>query len=153
MQEEAPSQRGGIKSILGASEDEEGEDSVQEEDPEVTEVTTSLGGAPEAPEAQNLALYNQSIVSQGKANFVKMMERMTQLMGQLTQGVASWDNSRVPEFKTPSMKAPDHSDGTQAPELMGLIQSCQLIFHNYQAKFFSDRKKVLYSIYFLTGRA
>ncbi|MBW0585232.1 hypothetical protein O181_124947 [Austropuccinia psidii MF-1] len=51
------------------------------------------------------------------------------------------------------MKAPDSFDGTQAHKLRGFIQSCQLIFHNDQANFFSDRKKVLYSTSFLTGRA
>ncbi|MBW0579125.1 hypothetical protein O181_118840, partial [Austropuccinia psidii MF-1] len=51
------------------------------------------------------------------------------------------------------MKAPDSFDGTQAHKLRGFIQSCQLIFHNDPASFCSDRKKVLYSAYFLTGRA
>ncbi|MBW0479907.1 hypothetical protein O181_019622 [Austropuccinia psidii MF-1] len=74
-------------------------------------------------------------------------------MGQLTQAVAPWNNSKAPEFKTTSMKAPDSFDGTQAHKLRGFIQSCQFIFHNDPANFFSDRKKVLYSTSFLTGRA
>ncbi|MBW0518565.1 hypothetical protein O181_058280 [Austropuccinia psidii MF-1] len=74
-------------------------------------------------------------------------------MGQLTQAVAPRDSSKAPAFKTPSMKAPDSFDGTQAHKLRGFIQSCQLIFHNYPASFFSDRKKVLCSTSFLTGRA
>ncbi|MBW0589836.1 hypothetical protein O181_129551 [Austropuccinia psidii MF-1] len=51
------------------------------------------------------------------------------------------------------MKAPDSFDGTKAYKLRGFIQSCQLIFHNDPENFFSDRKKVLYSTSFLTGRA
>ncbi|MBW0473260.1 hypothetical protein O181_012975 [Austropuccinia psidii MF-1] len=51
------------------------------------------------------------------------------------------------------MKAPDSFDGTQAHKLRGFIQSCQLTFHNYPVKFFSDKKKIIYSTSFLTGRA
>ncbi|MBW0476378.1 hypothetical protein O181_016093 [Austropuccinia psidii MF-1] len=51
------------------------------------------------------------------------------------------------------MKAPDPFDGTQAHNLRGFIQSCQLIFHNDPENFLSDRKKALYSTYILTGRA
>ncbi|MBW0550287.1 hypothetical protein O181_090002 [Austropuccinia psidii MF-1] len=82
-----------------------------------------------------------------------MMEQMSQFMGQLTQEVSPRENFKTPAFKTPSMRAPDSFDGTQAHELRGFIQSCQLIFHNDPANFFSDRKKVLYSTPFLTGRA
>ncbi|MBW0563291.1 hypothetical protein O181_103006 [Austropuccinia psidii MF-1] len=82
-----------------------------------------------------------------------MMEQMTQFMGQLTQAVSPRDNSKAPVFKTPSIKAPDSFDGTQASKLRGFIQSYQLIFHNDHANFFSYRKKVLYSNSFLTGRA
>ncbi|MBW0468967.1 hypothetical protein O181_008682 [Austropuccinia psidii MF-1] len=74
-------------------------------------------------------------------------------MGQLAQAVSSRDNSRAPECKNPSMKAPDSFDGTQAHKLRGFIQSCQLIFYNNPETFFSDRKKVLYSTSFLTGRS
>ncbi|MBW0587896.1 hypothetical protein O181_127611 [Austropuccinia psidii MF-1] len=62
-------------------------------------------------------------------------------------------NSKAPAFKTPSIKPPDSFNGTQAHKLRGFIQSCQFIFHDYPASFFSDRKKVLYSTSFLTGRA
>ncbi|MBW0591406.1 hypothetical protein O181_131121 [Austropuccinia psidii MF-1] len=75
------------------------------------------------------------------------------MMGQLTQEVSPRDTSKDPAFKTPSMNAPDSFDGTKAYRLRGFIQYCQLIFHNYQASFFSDKKKVLYSTSFLTGRA
>ncbi|MBW0524256.1 hypothetical protein O181_063971 [Austropuccinia psidii MF-1] len=51
------------------------------------------------------------------------------------------------------MKAPDSFDGTQAHNMRGFVESCQLIFHNDTANFFSDWKKVLYSTSFFTGRA
>ncbi|MBW0582490.1 hypothetical protein O181_122205 [Austropuccinia psidii MF-1] len=70
-----------------------------------------------------------------------MMEQMTQFMGKLTQAVAPRDTSKVPAFKTPQMKAPESFDGTKAYKLRGFIQSCQLIFPNDPANFFSDRKK------------
>ncbi|MBW0467017.1 hypothetical protein O181_006732 [Austropuccinia psidii MF-1] len=82
-----------------------------------------------------------------------MMEQMTQFMGQLTQAVSPRDDSRAPELKTPSIKAPDSFDGTKANKLRGFIQSCQLIFHNEPESLLSDRKKVLYSASFLTDRA
>ncbi|MBW0554919.1 hypothetical protein O181_094634 [Austropuccinia psidii MF-1] len=71
-------------------------------------------------------------------------------MGELTQAVAPRDNFKASAFKTASMKAPDSFDDTQAHKLRGFSQSCQLIFPNYAANFFSDRKKVLYSTLFLT---
>ncbi|MBW0478511.1 hypothetical protein O181_018226 [Austropuccinia psidii MF-1] len=74
-------------------------------------------------------------------------------MGQLTQVVSPRENPRSPQSKTPAMEAPVFFDGTQAHKLRVLIQCCQLIFHNEPENFLSDRKKVLYSASFLTGRA
>ncbi|MBW0543814.1 hypothetical protein O181_083529 [Austropuccinia psidii MF-1] len=129
--------------------DEEGEEFVEEEESEDTEVV----GTPEASEAPNLAHSNQPIFSQYEPSFPKMMVQMTQFMGQITQVVSPRDNSRAPAFHTRSMKAPYYFDGTKAHKLRGFVQSCQLIFHNYPGNFFSERKKVLYSTLFLTGRA
>ncbi|MBW0498498.1 hypothetical protein O181_038213 [Austropuccinia psidii MF-1] len=133
----------GARARLGEAEDEEGEESVEEEESEETEVETALEGVPEASEAANIAHFNQPLVPQAEPNFLKMMEQMTQFMGKLTQAVAPRDNPKAPVFKTPSMKAPDSFYGNQAHKLRGFIQSCQLIFHNDPANFFSDRKKVL----------
>ncbi|MBW0461673.1 hypothetical protein O181_001388 [Austropuccinia psidii MF-1] len=163
---EAPSRRGGVKSRISRSfsglldgyqrisqgprrrlvesEDEAGEDSVEEEDSKEIEVTSALEGAPQASEAPNLAFSNKPLVCQAAPNFLKMMEQMTQFMGKLTQAVAPRDNSKAPAFKTQSIKAPDSFDGTQAHKLRGFIQSCQLLFHNDPENFFFDRKKVLY---------
>ncbi|MBW0480788.1 hypothetical protein O181_020503 [Austropuccinia psidii MF-1] len=134
----------GARARLGEDEDEEGEKPVEEDESEETEVATSLAGAPEASEAADLAHSNQPLVSQAEPNFIEMMEQITKFMEKLTQAVAPRDNSKAPEFKTPSMKAPDSFDGTQAHKLRGFIQSHQLISHNDPENFFSDRKKVLY---------
>ncbi|MBW0574455.1 hypothetical protein O181_114170 [Austropuccinia psidii MF-1] len=175
MEGEAPSRRGGMKSRrsrsfsrllggypgmsegararLGEGEDEQGEESVEEGDSGETEVADDLVNAPEVPQGSNLALSSQPLVSQAEPSILKMMEKMTQFMGKLTQEVTPRDNFKAPDFKTPSMKAPDSFDGTQAHKLKESIQYCQLIFHNDPENFFSDRKKVLYSTSFLTGRA
>ncbi|MBW0492420.1 hypothetical protein O181_032135 [Austropuccinia psidii MF-1] len=94
------------------------------------EVPASLAGAPEASEPPNLAPSNQPLVSQAEPNFLKMMEQMTQSMGQTAQAVSPRETSRAPEVKTPSMKAHDSFDGTKSYKLRGFIQSCQLILHN-----------------------
>ncbi|MBW0538464.1 hypothetical protein O181_078179 [Austropuccinia psidii MF-1] len=175
MEGAAPSRRGGIKSRrsrsfsgllggypgmsegarerLGEVEDEEGEESVEEEDSGETEVADALANAPEVPQGSNLALSNKPLFFQTEPSLLKMMEQMTQFMGQLTQAVTPRNNSKAPGFKIPSMKAPNSFDGTQAHKLRGFIQSWKLIFYNDPANFFSDRNKVLYSTLFLTGRA
>ncbi|MBW0485013.1 hypothetical protein O181_024728 [Austropuccinia psidii MF-1] len=85
------------RSRSGEAEDEEGEDSEE----------TEVAGAPEASEAPNLAHSNQPLVSQAEPNFLKMMEQMTQFMGELTQAVSPRETLKAPAFKTPSMKALD----------------------------------------------
>ncbi|MBW0561432.1 hypothetical protein O181_101147 [Austropuccinia psidii MF-1] len=109
MEGEAPSRRGGVKSRRsrlfsgflggyanisqgprsrsGESEDEEGEEYVEEEESEETEVAAS----PEVSEAPNLPPSTKPLVSQAEPNFLKMMEQMTEFMGQLTQAVAPTD--------------------------------------------------------------
>ncbi|MBW0503976.1 hypothetical protein O181_043691 [Austropuccinia psidii MF-1] len=170
MEGEAPSRRGRIKSrkstsfsgLLGSYsgmsegararlqevEDEEGEESVEEEDSGETEVAHALANAPEVPQGSN-----QPLVSQSYPSLLKIIEQMATIMGQLSQEGSTRDNSKEPAFKTPSIEVPDSFDGTQARRLRGFIQSCQFIFHNDPANFFSDKKKVLYSTFFLTGRA
>ncbi|MBW0583943.1 hypothetical protein O181_123658 [Austropuccinia psidii MF-1] len=143
----------GARARLGEVEDEEGEESVEEEDSGETEVADALANAPEVPQGSNIALSSQPLVSQTEPSLLKMMEQMTQLMGQLTQAVTPRDISQAPAFKTPSMQAPNPFDSIQAHKLRGFIQSCQLIFHKDPENFFSDRKKFLYSTSFLPGRA
>ncbi|MBW0488850.1 hypothetical protein O181_028565 [Austropuccinia psidii MF-1] len=141
MEGAAPSRRGGPRSRLGEAEYEEGQESVKEEESEETEVAAALEGASKTSEAANLAHCNKPLVSQAEPNFIKMRKLMNQFMGHLTQEVNLRENSRASEFKTPSIKAPDYFDGTQAYKLRALIQSCNLILHNNPERLFSDRKK------------
>ncbi|MBW0488393.1 hypothetical protein O181_028108 [Austropuccinia psidii MF-1] len=143
----------GARARLGEFEDEDGEESVEEVDYGETEVADDFSNAPEVPQGSNLALSSQHLVSQTEPSLRKMMEKMTLFMVQLTQEVTPRDNYKAPAFKSPPMKAPDSFDGTQSHKLRQFIQSFQLIFHNDPENFFSDRKKVLYSTSFLTGRA
>ncbi|MBW0569588.1 hypothetical protein O181_109303 [Austropuccinia psidii MF-1] len=89
-------------------------ESLEEEESEETEVEASLADTPEAPEVPNLAPFNEPLVYQAKPNSLKLMEKIIQFMGQLTQVATPRDNPRAPEFKTPSTKAPDSFDGTKA---------------------------------------
>ncbi|MBW0573762.1 hypothetical protein O181_113477 [Austropuccinia psidii MF-1] len=72
---------------LGDVEDEEGEESVEEENSGENEVADALKNAPEVPQGSNLALSSQPLVSQTDPSLLKMMEQMTQFMGQLTKAV------------------------------------------------------------------
>ncbi|MBW0570291.1 hypothetical protein O181_110006 [Austropuccinia psidii MF-1] len=143
----------GARARLGEVEDKEREESVEEEDSGETEVEYALANAPDVPQGSNLAPNNQPLVSQYDTSLLKIMDKMATITGQLSQEAAPRDNSKAPAFKTPSIKAPDSFDGTQAHKLRGFIEVCQLIFCNDPANFFSDRKKFLYSTSFLTGRA
>ncbi|MBW0462073.1 hypothetical protein O181_001788 [Austropuccinia psidii MF-1] len=80
--------RGGPRSRLGKAEYEKGEESVEEEESEGTEVEAALEGSHEASEALNLSLFNQPCFLQAEPNFLNMMEQMTQFMGQLAQEVS-----------------------------------------------------------------
>ncbi|MBW0545047.1 hypothetical protein O181_084762 [Austropuccinia psidii MF-1] len=135
----------GARARLGEVEDEEGEESVEEEDSGETEVADALTNAQLVLQGSNLAPTNQPLVSQSDPSLLKIMEQIANIMGELSQAAAPRDNSKAPAFKTPSMKAPNSFDGTQAHKLRGFIQSCQFVFHNDPEDFFSDRKKFLYS--------
>ncbi|MBW0525826.1 hypothetical protein O181_065541 [Austropuccinia psidii MF-1] len=82
----------GLRSRLGEDEDEEGQESVEEEESEETKFAALLEGVPETSEARNLALSNTPLVSQAEPNFFKMMKKMTQLERNLTQAVSPRDN-------------------------------------------------------------
>ncbi|MBW0483215.1 hypothetical protein O181_022930 [Austropuccinia psidii MF-1] len=123
MEGAAPSRRGGMKSrrsrsfsgllggysgmsegaraTLGEVEDEEGEESVEEEDSGETEMEDTFANAPELPQSSNIAPTNQSIVSQSDGSLLEIMEQMATIMGQLCQAAAPRDSSKAPEFKTP----------------------------------------------------
>ncbi|MBW0532621.1 hypothetical protein O181_072336 [Austropuccinia psidii MF-1] len=106
---------------LGEVEDEEGEESVEEEDSGEIEVEDALANAQEVPQGSNLALSSKRILSQTEPSLLKMMEKITQLMGQLTQAFNPRENFKDPAFKTPSIKAPVSFDDTQGHKLRGFI--------------------------------
>ncbi|MBW0530454.1 hypothetical protein O181_070169 [Austropuccinia psidii MF-1] len=74
MEGEEPCRR--PRSRLRESEDKEGEESVEEEVSEETGIEVGFKGAPEASESPNLALPNQTLVSQTEPTFLKIMEQM-----------------------------------------------------------------------------
>ncbi|MBW0517951.1 hypothetical protein O181_057666 [Austropuccinia psidii MF-1] len=69
------------------------------------------------------------------------------------QAASSSEASRPPDFKTPSMKAPECFYGTQPFKVRSFIQSCQLILHTDLSNLSQERKKFLYATSFLIGRA
>ncbi|MBW0476721.1 hypothetical protein O181_016436 [Austropuccinia psidii MF-1] len=120
----------GAGARLGEFGDEEGEESVEENDSGETEAADALENAPEVTQGSNIAPTNKHLVSQSDPSLLNIMGEMATIMGQLSQAAAPRDNSKATAFKNPSMKAPDCVDGTQA-----------------------HKKKVLYSTSSLTGRA
>ncbi|MBW0519807.1 hypothetical protein O181_059522 [Austropuccinia psidii MF-1] len=143
----------GARARPGEVEDEEGEESVEEEDSREPEGEDALENAPEVPQGFNLAPTNQPLVSQSDPSLLKIMEKIDTIIGHTSQEAAPRENSKAPAFKNLSIKALYSFDGTQAHKLRGFIHSCQFIFHNDPANFFPERKKVLYSTFFLTHRA
>ncbi|MBW0557575.1 hypothetical protein O181_097290 [Austropuccinia psidii MF-1] len=77
---------------------------------------------------------------------------MPQIMANLQSSLFS-EASRPPDFKTPSIQAPDCFDDTQPFKFRSFIQSRWLIFDKSQEKFSEDRNKVLYDTSFLIVRA
>ncbi|MBW0591738.1 hypothetical protein O181_131453 [Austropuccinia psidii MF-1] len=118
----------GARARLGEVEDEEGEESVEEEDSGETKVADYLQNSPEVPQG-----FDQPLVSQTEPSLLKMMEQMTQFMGKVTQAVNPRDNSKAPAFKTSSMKEPNSFDSTQAHKLRGFSQSYpSYLLNNFQ---------------------
>ncbi|MBW0571963.1 hypothetical protein O181_111678 [Austropuccinia psidii MF-1] len=138
----------------GSGEDgkEEEENSVEEEESDGTEAAPTPMGASKGTRRPTLAQSDQPVSHQTEPSLLAIMQKMTQIMA-ILQAAASYEVSRPPAFKTPSMKAPECFDGTQPFKVRSFIQSCQLIVHNDLANFSQDPKKVLYSISFLVGRA
>ncbi|MBW0502129.1 hypothetical protein O181_041844 [Austropuccinia psidii MF-1] len=124
----------------------------EEEESDGTEGISAPVGASQGIGGPTLAKYDQSFSHQSEPSLLEIMQKMTQIMANL-QEASSSESSRQPAFKTPSMKAPERFDGTQAFKVRSFIQSCQLIFHNDLENFSQERKKVLYATSFLIGRA
>ncbi|MBW0473287.1 hypothetical protein O181_013002 [Austropuccinia psidii MF-1] len=79
-----PGMSEGARERLGEAEDEEGGDFVEEEDSWETEVSDSSANDPEVPHSSNLAISSQPLVSQTKPSLLKLMAKITQLMGKIT---------------------------------------------------------------------
>ncbi|MBW0483999.1 hypothetical protein O181_023714 [Austropuccinia psidii MF-1] len=122
-----------------------------EEESYGTEVVPAPVGAFQGTGGQTLAQSNQPISHQAEPSLLAIMQKMTQFMANI-QADSSSEASTPPAFKSPSIKGPECFDGTQYCKVISFIQSCQLIFHNYQPNFSEDRKKFLYAISFLIGR-
>ncbi|MBW0545599.1 hypothetical protein O181_085314, partial [Austropuccinia psidii MF-1] len=80
-----PGMSEGTRARLGQFEDEEGEESLEEEDSGETKVADSLENAPEVPQGSNLAPTNQPLVSQSDPSLLKIMEQVATMMEQLSQ--------------------------------------------------------------------
>ncbi|MBW0585015.1 hypothetical protein O181_124730 [Austropuccinia psidii MF-1] len=129
-------------SFKGPGEDvqEEEENSVEEEESEGTEGVPAPVGAPQGTGRPTLAQSDQPVSHQSEQSLLAIMQQMTQIMAN-HQAASSSESARPPAFKTPSMKAPECFDGTQAFKVRSFIESCQLIFHNDPENFSQDRKK------------
>ncbi|MBW0531224.1 hypothetical protein O181_070939 [Austropuccinia psidii MF-1] len=141
---------GNSRTILrGPGEDgeEEEENCVEEEEFDGTEGVPAPVGESQGTEEPTIAQSNQP-----EPYLLTIMQQMTHIMANL-QAASFAEASIPPAFKTPSMKAPECFDGTQAFKFRRFFQSCQLIFHNDPENFSRDRKKVLYSTSFLIGSA
>ncbi|MBW0487791.1 hypothetical protein O181_027506 [Austropuccinia psidii MF-1] len=121
---------------------EDGEE--EEEDSDGTEGVPAPVGESQSTGGPTLAQSNQPVSHQYEPSLLAIMQKMTQIMAKI-QEASSSEASRIPAFKTPSMKAPECFDGTQPFKVRKFIQSCKLIFHNGQANFTQYRKKFLYS--------
>ncbi|MBW0468471.1 hypothetical protein O181_008186 [Austropuccinia psidii MF-1] len=132
--------------------EEKEENSVEEEESDGTESSPAPFGESQGTVGTSPDKSNQPVSHQSEPSLLAIMKKMTQIMANI-QASSSSEASRPPAFKTPSMKAPDGFDGTQIFKVRSYIQSCQLIFPNYQENFPEDRKKVLYATSFLIGRA
>ncbi|MBW0588427.1 hypothetical protein O181_128142 [Austropuccinia psidii MF-1] len=136
----------------GEDGEEEEENYVEEEESDGTEGAPDPVGVPQGTGGPTLAQSYQPVSHQCEPSLLAIMHQMTQIMSNLKSASVSY-SSRPPAFKTPSMKAPEWFDGTQPLKFRSFIQSCQLIFHNYLAKFSQYRRKFLYATSFLIGRA
>ncbi|MBW0570086.1 hypothetical protein O181_109801 [Austropuccinia psidii MF-1] len=143
----------GTPSVPSESFEEEEENSVEEEESDGTEGVPAPVGASKGTGGPTLAQSNKPVSHQSEPSLLAIMQQMTQIMANLQAASSSSESSRPPAFKTPSMKAPEHFDGTQPFKVRRFIQYCQLVFHNDLANFSQDRKKFLYSTSFLIVRA
>ncbi|MBW0529127.1 hypothetical protein O181_068842 [Austropuccinia psidii MF-1] len=128
------------------------ENSVEEEASYGTEGVPAPVGTSQVTGGSTLAQYNQPVSHQSEPYLLFTMQLMTQIKAN-SQEASSSEASTPPDLKTPSIKAQEFSDGTHPFKVTSFIQSCQLIFHNYQENFSDKRKKLVYATSFFIGRA
>ncbi|MBW0501046.1 hypothetical protein O181_040761 [Austropuccinia psidii MF-1] len=113
--------------------EEEGENSVEEEDSDGTEGFPAPVGASQGTGGPTLAQLNQPVSHQFEPSLLAIMQQITQIMANL-QAASSSEASRPSAFNTPSMKAPEFFDGTEpfkvrrfikSPENLSFIMICQ----------------------------
>ncbi|MBW0461953.1 hypothetical protein O181_001668 [Austropuccinia psidii MF-1] len=93
----------------GEDGEEEEENSVEEEASDGTKGVPAPVGASQGTGGPDLAQYNQPVSHLSEPSLFAIMQQMTQSMANL-QSASSSEESRPPEFKTPSMKTPEYFD-------------------------------------------
>ncbi|MBW0509318.1 hypothetical protein O181_049033 [Austropuccinia psidii MF-1] len=112
-----------IFKVPGQDGEEEEENSVEEEESDGTEGVPAPVEASQGTRGPTLAHSNHPISHQSEPSLLAIVQQMTQIMADL-QAASSYESSRPPAFKTPSMKAPECFDGTQPFKVRSFIQSC-----------------------------
>ncbi|MBW0465243.1 hypothetical protein O181_004958 [Austropuccinia psidii MF-1] len=88
-----------------------------------------------------LAQSNQPVSHPSESSLLAILQYMAQIIANI-QPASPFEASRPPDF----------FNQTQPFKVRTFIQSCQIIFHNYQKDFSDNRKEILYSISFLICR-
>ncbi|MBW0467845.1 hypothetical protein O181_007560 [Austropuccinia psidii MF-1] len=101
--------------LKGPGEDggEEEENSVEGEESDGAEGVPSLVGASQGTGGPTLAQSDQPFSHQSEPSLLAIMQQMTQIMANFHKALVV-ESSRPPSFKTPSMKALECFDGTEA---------------------------------------
>ncbi|MBW0562533.1 hypothetical protein O181_102248 [Austropuccinia psidii MF-1] len=100
------------KTRPGEDGEEEEENFVEEEESDGTEVVPAPVGASQGTGGPTLPQSNQSVSHQSEPSLLAIMQQMTHIMANIKADSSS-EASKLPAFNTPSMKAPECSDGTQ----------------------------------------
>ncbi|MBW0479136.1 hypothetical protein O181_018851 [Austropuccinia psidii MF-1] len=112
----------------GEDGEEEEANSVSEEESDGTEGAPAPVGTSQGTGGPTRAKSDQHVSDKSEPSLFSFMQKITHIMANL-QAASSFEASRPPSFKTPSMKAPECFYGTQPFKVRSFIQSCQLIFH------------------------
>ncbi|MBW0574878.1 hypothetical protein O181_114593 [Austropuccinia psidii MF-1] len=96
----------------GEDSEEEEESSVEDEESDHTEGAPAPVGVLQGTGGPTLTQSDQPVFNQSEVSLLAIMQQMTQILANL-QAASSFESSRPPAFKTPSIKAPECFDGTQ----------------------------------------